>query len=160
MKGPPRPLTSANPAIASARKLFPRTLATRRFFSQSARMTPLPARNVLGGPLKSCSTAPRTGFFRNGRCDTCAEDEGCHTVCVEVTAEFLAFSRAAGNDLSTPRPEYGFAGLQPGDRWCLCAARWLEACDSGVPAPVALAATHERTLEIVLLELLQQHATA
>ena len=125
-----------------------------------AGMTPLPSRNVLGGPLKSCSTEPLTGFFRNGRCDTCAEDEGCHTVCVEVTAEFLAFSAAAGNDLSTPRPEYHFPGLRPGDRWCVCAARWLECLEAGVGAPVALAATHERTLEIVPLELLQQHATA
>jgi uncharacterized protein (DUF2237 family) len=101
-----------------------------------------------------------TGFFRNGRCDTCAEDEGCHTVCVEVTEQFLAFSRAAGNDLSTPRPEFDFGGLQPGDRWCLCAARWLEAYAAGFAAPVALPATHERTLEIVPLDLLQQHATA
>lgn len=123
-------------------------------------MTPLPSRNVLGGPLKPCSTAPLTGFFRNGRCDTCVEDSGCHTVCVEVTEEFLAFSQAAGNDLSTPRPEYGFEGLKPGDRWCLCASRWIEALASGVASPVALGATHERTLEIVPLDLLQQYATA
>jgi uncharacterized protein len=123
-------------------------------------MIPLPARNVLGGPLKPCSLSPMTGFFRNGQCDTCADDTGCHTVCVEMSAEFLEFSRAAGNDLSTPRPEYGFPGLKPGDRWCLCAARWLEAFEHGVTAPVALAATHERTLDIVPLEMLQQHATA
>lgn len=123
-------------------------------------MTPFPSRNVLGGPLKPCSTAPMTGFFRNGCCDTCDEDEGCHTVCVEVSADFLEFSRAAGNDLSTPRPEYGFAGLQPGDRWCLCASRWLEVVAAGVNAPVSLNATHERTLEIVPLELLREHATA
>ena len=123
-------------------------------------MTPLPSRNVLGGPLKPCSQDPLTGFFRNGRCDTCAQDHGCHTVCVEVTAEFLAHSRAIGNDLSTPRPEYHFPGLQPGDRWCVCAGRWLECLEDGVSAPVALAATHERTLEFVPLELLQQHATA
>jgi uncharacterized protein (DUF2237 family) len=86
-------------------------------------MKPLPSRNVLGGPLRPCSLDPVTGFFRNGSCDTCAEDEGCHTVCVEVTAEFLEFSRAAGNDLSTPRAEYNFPGLKPGDRWCLCADR-------------------------------------
>ena len=122
-------------------------------------MTPLPSRNVLGGPLKSCSTAPLTGFFRSGRCDTCADDHGCHTVCVEVTEEFLAFSASAGNDLSTPQPAYGFPGLQPGDRWCVCAARWLECLEAGVRSPVSLAATHERTLEIVPLELLQQHAT-
>ena len=123
-------------------------------------MTPLPSRNVLGGPLHVCSTAPRTGFFRNGSCDTCAEDHGCHTVCVEMTEEFLEASRAIGNDLSTPRPEYHFPGLSPGDRWCVCAARWRAVLAQGVPAPVVLAATHERTLEIVPLELLQAHATA
>ncbi len=123
-------------------------------------MTPHPSQNVLGGPLKPCSVDPITGFFRNGRCDTCAEDHGCHTVCVEVSTEFLDFSRVSGNDLSTPRPEYGFPGLKPGDRWCVCAARWLECVEAGAPAPVALAATHARTLEIVPLELLQQHATA
>jgi len=123
-------------------------------------MSPLPSRNVFGGPLKPCSTEPMTGFFRNGRCDTCAEDAGCHTVCVELTAEFLAASLAAGNDLSTPRPEYGFPGLQPGDRWCVCALRWLEVLESGVAAPVILSATHERTLDLIPLELLQRHATA
>lgn len=123
-------------------------------------MTPLPSRNVLGGPLKPCSTAPMTGFFRNGRCDTCAEDVGCHTVCVELTEEFLEASRAVGNDLSTPRPEYDFPGLKPGDRWCVCAARWQEVLEQGIPAPVVLGSTHERTLEVVPLELLQQHATA
>ena len=123
-------------------------------------MTPLPSRNVLGGPLKACSTDPVTGFFRNGRCDTCAEDHGCHTVCVEVTAEFLAHSRATGNDLSTPRPEFQFPGLKPGDRWCVCATRWLEVLERGVSAPVVLGATHERTLETVPLELLQLHSTA
>ncbi len=123
-------------------------------------MTPLPSRNVLGGQLRPCSTAPLTGYFRNGRCDTCAEDAGCHTVCVEVTTEFLAASREAGNDLSTPRPEYGFPGLQPGDRWCVCASRWLEAVENGAPSPVVLAATHERTLEVVPLALLREHATA
>lgn len=123
-------------------------------------MTPLPSRNVLGGPLKPCSTAPVTGFFRNGHCDTCAEDVGCHTVCVEVTEAFLAHSREIGNDLSTPVPQYGFPGLKPGDRWCVCASRWLECLAAGVASPVALAATHERTLEIVPLGLLQQHATA
>jgi uncharacterized protein (DUF2237 family) len=123
-------------------------------------MTPLPARNVLGGPLKACSTDPVTGFFRNGCCDTCAEDEGCHTVCVEMTEEFLAYSQATGNDLSTPRPEYQFPGLKPGDRWCVCAARWLQAAEDGAGAPVALAATHQRTLEVVPLALLQRHATS
>lgn len=123
-------------------------------------MPPLPSRNVFGGPLKPCSTEPLTGFFRNGRCDTCTEDAGCHTVCVEMTADFLAASRAVGNDLSTPRPEYGFPGLQPGDRWCVCALRWREVLESGVSAPVVLAATHERTLDLLPLELLQRHATA
>lgn len=123
-------------------------------------MTPLPSRNVLGGPLKPCSTDPLTGYFRNGRCDTCAEDQGCHTVCVEVTEDFLAASRAAGNDLSTPHPEYGFPGLQPGDRWCVCATRWQEALEAGHPAPVILAATHERALELLPLSLLQNHATS
>lgn len=123
-------------------------------------MIPSPSRNVLGGPLHPCSTDPVTGFFRNGRCDTCAEDLGCHTVCVEVTVAFLAFSQKAGNDLSTPRPEFGFPGLKPGDRWCVCAERWLECLEAGVAAPVSLAATHERTLEFVPLALLQQYATA
>ena len=123
-------------------------------------MTPLPSRNVLGGPLRPCSTDPLTGFFRNGRCDTCAEDHGCHTVCVEVTEQFLEASRVVGNDLSTPAPAHGFPGLKPGDRWCVCAGRWLELLERDVTAPIVLAATHERTLEIVPLEVLQQHATA
>ncbi len=125
-----------------------------------APMTPLPSRNVLGGPLKPCSTDPMTGFFRNGRCDTCAQDHGCHTVCVEVTEQFLAASVAIGNDLSTPRPEYQFPGLKPGDRWCVCASRWLELLADDISAPVVIQATHERTLSIVPLELLQLHATA
>lgn len=128
--------------------------------SRSVRMTPLPSRNVLGGPLKLCSSRPVTGFFRNGRCDTCAEDHGCHTVCVEVTEEFLRHSRLIGNDLTTPRPEFEFPGLNPGDRWCVCASRWLELLERDIRAPVVLAATHERTLEVVPIELLQQHATA
>lgn len=123
-------------------------------------MTPLPSRNVLGGPLKPCSAEPLTGFFRSGACDTCAEDHGCHTVCVEVTADFLAFSLEAGNDLSTPRPEYHFPGLQPGDRWCVCASRWLECVEAGYAAPISLAATHERTLELIPLATLQRYATA
>ena len=117
-------------------------------------------RNVLGGPLKPCSDAPRTGFFRDGYCRTCAEDVGSHTVCVEVTAAFLAYSREAGNDLSTPRPEYGFPGLKPGDRWCVCAVRWLEAYAAGAAPPVVLAGTSEQALEVVPLEALQRHATA
>jgi hypothetical protein len=117
------------------------------------------ALNVLGGPLKLCSADPVTGFYRDGFCHTCAEDEGCHTVCVEVSAEFLAWQAAAGNDLSTPRPEYRFPGLKPGDRWCVCAGRWRDAVEAGVAAPVALAATHQRTLAVVPLALLRAHAT-
>lgn len=123
-------------------------------------MIPSASRNILGGPLHPCSETPLTGFFRNGRCDTCAEDHGCHTVCVEVTLEFLAYSKAAGNDLSTPRPEYSFPGLRAGDRWCVCAARWLEAVRDGIASPVVLAATHERTLEIVPISVLQRYGTS
>ena len=105
-------------------------------------------RNVLGELLEPCSLSPMTGFFRDGCCNTGPEDLGVHTVCCEVTAEFLAFSRARGNDLSTPRPEFGFKGLVPGDRWCLCAARWQEAHLAGKAPRVVIRATHERTLEI------------
>ncbi len=115
-------------------------------------------RNVLGGPLASCSVRPMTGFFRTGCCETGPEDSGSHTVCAHLTAEFLAFSKEAGNDLSTPVPEYGFPGLRPGDRWCLCAARWQEALDAGVAPPVVLAATHEEALEVLSLEDLKAHA--
>jgi len=118
------------------------------------------ARNVLGGPLKTCSSRPETGFFRDGYCRTCAEDTGSHTVCVEMTAEFLAYGKQEGNDLITPRPEFGFPGLKPGDRWCVCAARWLQAWASEVAPPVNLAATHERALEIIPLNALRDHATS
>jgi uncharacterized protein len=114
------------------------------------------AKNVLGGELETCSTDPLTGFYRNGCCDTGGDDLGVHTVCAMVTAEFLAFSQARGNDLSTPQP--GFPGLQPGDRWCLCAPRWQEALDAGVAPPVRLEATHIATLEWVRLEDLRAHA--
>jgi uncharacterized protein (DUF2237 family) len=117
-----------------------------------------PSLNVLGGPLEPCSTAPLTGFFRDGHCNTCAEDRGRHTVCAVMTAEFLALSKYLGNDLSTPRPEYRFAGLKPGDRWCLCAARFLQAHEEGAAPQIRLAATHARTLEIVPLEVLRAHA--
>jgi len=117
------------------------------------------ARNVLGGELADCGTDPVTGFFRDGCCNTSEQDLGSHTVCTTVTSGFLEFSRRAGNDLSTPRPEYGFAGLKPGDGWCVCAARWLEAVRAGAAAPVRLAATHERALDIVPLELLRANAT-
>jgi uncharacterized protein (DUF2237 family) len=105
-----------------------------------------PARNVLGGTLAPCSLRPLTGFFRNGACDTCPEDFGSHTVCAVMTAGFLAFSRSRGNDLATPRPEYGFDGLVPGDRWCLCAPRWAEALAAGQAPRVVLRATHEGAL--------------
>lgn len=116
------------------------------------------ARNVLGEPLQSCSAAPVTGFFRDGCCNTGPEDVGVHTVCALMTAEFLEFSRARGNDLSTPMPEMGFPGLKPGDRWCLCAARWKEALDAGKAPRVALTATHEATLDIVALADLKKYA--
>ena len=115
-------------------------------------------RNVLGGLLGSCSEKPMTGFFRDGCCNTSEEDFGSHTVCILTTAEFLEFSRARGNDLSTPRPEFGFAGLQPGDRWCLCAARWREALLAGKAPRVVLNATNEAALLIVSLDDLKRHA--
>ena len=114
--------------------------------------------NVLGTALQSCSTAPMTGFFRNGACDTCKEDSGSHTVCVVVTSEFLAFSKYLGNDLSTPRPEFGFAGLKAGDSWCLCALRFLQAHDEGCAPKVNLSATHRRALDVVSLDVLQSYA--
>lgn len=116
------------------------------------------AKNVLGTELQVCCTAPMTGFYRNGRCDTGPGDHGLHVVCAEMTAEFLVFSQARGNDLSTPVPEYDFPGLKPGDRWCLCAARWKEAFDAGIAPPVILEATHISTLEFASLDELQQHA--
>ena len=117
-----------------------------------------PSRNVLGGTLDVCSTRPMTGFFRNGCCDTSAEDTGSHTVCVVMTAEFLAFSKARGNDLSTPMPQWGFPGLKPGDRWCLCAPRWQEAFAAGKAPRVALRATHEGALEFCALADLKRFA--
>ena len=115
-------------------------------------------KNVLGGPLLACSYAPLTGFFRDGCCKTGPEDLGTHVVCAKVTAEFLAFSAEQGNDLSTPRPEYRFAGLKPGDRWCLCANRWLEALNAGVAPPVVLASTHQKVLKLISLTELTRHA--
>ena len=114
--------------------------------------------NVLGGPLSPCSMAPLTGFFRDGHCNTCAQDAGSHTVCAVMTAEFLAYSAYVGNDLSTPRPEFHFPGLKPGDPWCPCAARFLQAHDEGCAPKVSLEATHMRALEIVPLEVLEGHA--
>lgn len=119
-----------------------------------------PSVNVLGEALKTCSTAPMTGFFRNGQCDTCAEDHGSHTVCAVMTEEFLAYSKYLGNDLSTPRPEYAFPGLKAGDRWCLCAARFLQAHHEGVAPRIDLSATHRRALDVVPLEILREYADA
>ncbi|MFN7587735.1 MAG: DUF2237 family protein [Planctomycetota bacterium] len=119
---------------------------------------PKPQKNVLGGELKSCSEQPMTGFFRDGCCNTGPHDTGAHTVCAELTAEFLQFSKDAGNDLSTPRPEFAFPGLNPGDRWCLCAARWVEAYEAGAAPRVVLESTHERTLEYVPLATLRRFA--
>ncbi|WBU54009.1 DUF2237 family protein [Paracoccus sp. SCSIO 75233] len=117
-----------------------------------------PSLNVLGQPLQPCSTDPMTGFFRDGCCNTAPEDRGGHTVCVIVTAEFLAVSKYLGNDLSTPRPEFRFPGLKPGDRWCVCAARFLQATQEFAAPKVVLEATHARATDIVPLELLRAHA--
>ena len=115
------------------------------------------ALNVLGMTLEPCCFAPVTGFYRDGSCHTGPDDVGEHVVCVEITAEFLEFSKAAGNDLSTPRPEYDFAGLQAGDRWCLCLSRWKEAYDQGKAPRVVLESTHEMALSLVTLEMLKEH---
>ena len=117
-----------------------------------------PSINVFGKELEICCEDPETGFFRNGMCDTCREDQGVHTVCILATEEFLKFSKSAGNDLSTPHPEFEFPGLKPGDRWCVCALRWQEAYDQGKAPPVFLESTHEKTLELVDFNLLQQYA--
>lgn len=122
-------------------------------------MIKLDSINVLGEALAPCSLDPMTGFFRNGACDTCAADRGSHTVCAVMTAEFLAFSKYVGNDLSTAHPEFGFAGLKPGDHWCLCAGRFLQAHDEGCAPKVNLAATHQAALEIVRMDVLEAHAT-
>ena len=115
-------------------------------------------RNVLGGPLQPCGIDPVTGFFRDGHCSTGPDDLGSHTVCAVVSADFLEMQRALGNDLSTPRPEYGFPGLEPGDRWCVVAVRWLQAYQAGAAAGVVLAATNERALSIVPLDILREFA--
>lgn len=116
------------------------------------------AKNVLGGPLETCGTDPLTGFYRDGCCNTGAEDLGLHLVCTVVTAPFLAHQKSIGNDLSTPNPFYGFSGLRPGDKWCLCVTRWKESLEAGVAAPVVLEATHLSALEFVDLEDLKRHA--
>ena len=117
-----------------------------------------PSVNVLGTALQPCSTDPMTGFFRDGACDTCAADNGSHTVCAVMTAEFLAFSKYVGNDLSPPRPEFRFPGLKPGDQWCLCAGRFMQAADEGAAPKVHLEGTHKRALEIVPMDVLEAHA--
>jgi uncharacterized protein (DUF2237 family) len=117
-------------------------------------------RNVLGGPLETCSLSPRTGFFRTGCCEWGPQDVGVHSVCCVMTEEFLAYSKSVGNDLSTPMPDYGFPGLKPGDRWCLCAARWRQAFQAGKAPRVVLTATNEVTLEIVTLQDLLAHAVS
>jgi uncharacterized protein (DUF2237 family) len=114
--------------------------------------------NVYGKELETCCDNPKTGFFRNGMCDTCKEDLGVHTVCILATEEFLVFSKGAGNDLSTPRPEFNFSGLKPGNRWCLCAMRWKEAYEQGKAPPVFLESTHEATLKLVDFNIMQQYA--
>lgn len=115
--------------------------------------------NVLGGPLEPCSSDPVTGFFRDGHCNTCAADRGSHTVCAVMTAEFLAYSKYVGNDLSTPMPQFRFPGLKPGDRWCLCASRFLQAHDEGCAPDVHLQATHQRALDVVPIRVLKEHAS-
>ncbi|MAY87663.1 DUF2237 family protein [Arenibacterium halophilum] len=122
-------------------------------------MQPDASVNVLGGPLAPCSVSPVTGFFRDGHCNTCAADQGSHTVCAIMTREFLAYSKYVGNDLSTPRPEYGFDGLKPGDSWCLCASRFAQAAEEGCAPQINLKATHLRALDVVSLEILRSHAT-
>jgi len=121
---------------------------------------PQPDRNVLGGPLAPCSLEPLTGFLRDGCCRAVNDDPGAHTVCAVMTADFLAYTVAAGNDLVTPHPEWGFPGLVPGDRWCLCASRWLEAARAGHAPPVVLEATHERALDLIPAEWLHRHAAS
>jgi uncharacterized protein (DUF2237 family) len=115
-------------------------------------------KNVLGGTLSPCSTSPRTGFYRDGCCNTGPDDLGLHVVCVQVTEEFLAFARGRGNDLITPAPELRFPGLKPGDRWCVCAVTWREAFESGIAPPVLLAATNEETLAVIPLDALKRYA--
>jgi uncharacterized protein (DUF2237 family) len=119
---------------------------------------PVASINVLGEPLEPCSTNPMTGFFRNGQCDTCAQDAGSHTVCAVMTEAFLEFSKSVGNDLSTPRPEFGFKGLRAGDKWCLCASRFVQAYQAGHAPRVSLCSTHKVALEIVPMELLRERA--
>ena len=121
-------------------------------------MQVVPSTNVLGEPLQECGRDPLTGFYRDGCCETGPDDHGTHVVCAVMTAEFLAFTKGRGNDLSTPRPSLRFPGLAPGDRWCLCVSRWKEALDAGVAPPVVLEATHRKALDVVSLDDLRAHA--
>ncbi len=116
------------------------------------------AKNVLGGPLATCSTHPVTGFFRNGKCDTCRDDLGMHTVCALMTARFLEYSRAQGNDLSTPQPAFGFPGVQPGSYWCLCLPRWVQAYGDGMAPHIKLEATHASVLEFIDMDCLREYS--
>ena len=136
----------------------PACLAPATVYVQHERMKKDPAINVLGGPLRPCSHRPLTGFFRDAHCNTCPQDQGSHTVCAIMTAEFLAFSKYVGNDLTTPRPGMGFAGLKPGDSWCLCAGRFMQAYDEGCAPRVNLSATHRRALAIAPIEVLEKLA--
>ncbi len=136
----------------------PGQTATMRYPYPIEKAMPHPARNVLGDELVPCSFDPLTGFFRDGCCNTSVDDRGTHVICARVTADFLAFSLKRGNDLTTPRPEHRFAGLKPGDRWCLCANRWVEALQAGVAPPVVLESTHAKALAFVSLDELRQHA--
>jgi len=117
-----------------------------------------PSLNVYGEPLEPCSADPLTGYFRDGACNTCEQDFGSHTVCAVMTDEFLAFSKYVGNDLSTPRPEFGFAGLKAGDQWCLCASRFRQAAEEGAGPQLRLTSTHQRALDVVPMDLLKEHA--
>jgi uncharacterized protein (DUF2237 family) len=121
-------------------------------------MRPIEQRNVLGEPLIPCSTEPMTGFYRTGRCEVGDDDHGCHAICCELSAGFLSFSKKAGNDLTTPMPQYGFPGLKPGDRWCVCAQRWKQALDAGYACPVILQATSEAALQYVSRSILEEYA--
>ena len=127
---------------------------------ETREITVYPSVNVLGTPLQGCSMNPKTGFYRDGCCNTGPDDRGSHTVCVQVNREFLEFSRSVGNDLSSPAPQFGFAGLKPGDRWCLCAARWQQAFEAGKAPPVILQGTHQQALEHCSLDDLLRHAVA
>ncbi len=159
-----QPWAASRRAVAAPMPRLPpvttATLAMDRhtYRSVGAILAPVTERNVLGSELEPCGTDPLTGFYRDGCCNTGPDDLGSHTICAVVTAEFLAHQRRIGNDLSTPMPQYHFPGLVPGDRWCVTAVNWLRAHRDGVAAPVVLASTHERALEVVPLEALQEHA--